>query len=471
MKNLVGQFRLTLALIIVLSLLSTLLTYGFVGIWVTNSINNNRLKPANYYENKIDNIKYFIENNENLLSDEGEKDLVEEIGSNNILYQVVDKENNILYSDYNTKIFEDKKDLYENINSNYKFSDYFVKIIPIISDNGQIEGAVSLLYQLSFVSANMDNSWINIVIIMAILSPVIYMILYSIIFSKRYAKNISKPLKILVDASNEIKRKNLDFEIDYKGNNELEELCVAFSEMKDELKISLSNQWKMEQERVEMVEALAHDLKSPLSVVKAYVEAIIDDTKIDDEQKEYLSVVENNVEKSIYLVQQMQYTSDLDSSNVNLNKTTVDLDEFLEEKIREYNFQGKQKNIDVILDMKNDLPKKIDIDIEKLERILDNIISNSLEYTDYGGSVDISVKTKDNYIKYIVCDNGKGFNSKDMEKAFKRFYRGDEARQTKSGHSGLGLYNVKKLVELLGGDIKIENCKTGGACVIFSHIF
>ena len=81
--------------------------------------------------------------------------------------------------------------------------------------------------------------------------------------------------------------------------------------------------------------------------------------------------------------------------------------------------------------------------------------------------LDVYKRQDERYLYYSICDTGMGFSAKDMEKAFEKFYRGDEARQTKGGHSGLGLHIVKQLAELLGGDVKIKNAAGGGACVLF----
>ena len=103
------------------------------------------------------------------------------------------------------------------------------------------------------------------------------------------------------------------------------------------------------------------------------------------------------------------------------------------------------------LSVADSIPVPVLTDIDKVERILDNIVENSLQYTPAGGRIDIAVKSDERYLYYSICDTGMGFSAKDMEKAFEKFYRGDEARQTKGGHSGLGLHIVKQLAELLGG--------------------
>ena len=174
--------------------------------------------------------------------------------------------------------------------------------------------------------------------------------------------------------------------------------------MKEELRESLSVQWKLEQERVEMVEALAHDLKSPLSVIKAYSEAVLDDTEVDEEQRQYLAVIEENIEKSISLVQQMQYTSDLDNSSVTLEKVCVNLSDFWNKKYINMNCRRDKKEITVTLSIQGDLPDHVLTDRDKLERILDNIVSNSLQYTPAGGMVTISVREEENtvFIRSVI---------------------------------------------------------------------
>ncbi|EGP7089934.1 HAMP domain-containing histidine kinase, partial [Listeria monocytogenes] len=243
-----------------------------------------------------------------------------------------------------------------------------------------------------------------------------------------------------------------------------------FSEMKEELKNSLFTQWKLEQERVEMVESLAHDLKTPLSIIRGYSEALMDSNTLDDEKLyTYLNVIKGNAEKSSNLVQQMQYTSDLEETDAQLQLRQVNLLEFLEKKVGHYQLQAKQKEINLILKIQGEMETPFLIDEDRLERILDNIISNSLQHTPIKGRIEVSVKVEKKSIFYEICDSGSGFHQEDLDKAFDRFYRGDKARRSKGGHSGLGLYIVKQLIEQLDGSIKIKNGIHGGACVIFRH--
>ncbi|EOY7210476.1 sensor histidine kinase [Clostridioides difficile] len=472
MKNqsLITQFRHTFIFIIIASIVATVITYVFALYLYIHSLNKD-IYPPNYYERQVPRIeKYINEKNITLLSQSNEEGLKRTIRGDDMLYQVVDNNGDILYGTNPKKIFKTKEELFNNfINKTVRKGGY-IHTVPIKGDNGKIEGAVILFYQVKITFANIRGRFVFAVIIMALFSPFLYIVGFTRWLSKRFVKNINQPLHLLIDASKKIKEKDLDFEIDYYSDNELGKLCSAFSEMKDELKGSLSAQWKMEQERVEMVEALAHDLKSPLSIILGYTDALIGNNTDDNEKlHRYLTVIRENTEKSAALVQKMQYTSDLEKSNIQLNLVPINLPEFLRQKVQDYELQAHQKEVELILKMQGNIQSPIQIDVDRLTRIFDNIISNSLQYTPSGGNISITVKDEKNCISYEICDSGRGFSSKDLKKALDKFYRGDEARQTKGGHSGLGLYIVKQLVEQLGGSVKIENSKSGGACVKFWH--
>ncbi|HBF8755399.1 TPA: HAMP domain-containing histidine kinase [Clostridioides difficile] len=472
MKNqsLITQFRHTFIFIIIASIVATVITYVFAIYLYIYSLNKD-IYPPNYYERQVPRIeKYINEKNIALLSQSNEEGLKRTIRGDDMLYQVVDNNGNILYGTNPKKLFKTKEELFNNfINKTVRKGGY-IHTVPIKGDNGKIEGAVILFYQVKITFANSRGRFVFAVIIMALFSPFLYIVGFTRWLSKRFVKNINQPLHLLIDASKKIKEKDLDFEIDYYSDNELGKLCSAFSEMKDELKGSLSAQWKMEQERVEMVEALAHDLKSPLSIILGYTDALIGNNTDDNEKlHRYLTVIRENTEKSAALVQKMQYTSDLEKSNIQLNLVPINLPEFLRQKVQDYELQAHQKEVELILKMQGNIQSPIQIDVDRLTRIFDNIISNSLQYTPSGGNISITVKDEKNCISYEICDSGRGFSSKDLKKALDKFYRGDEARQTKGGHSGLGLYIVKQLVEQLGGSVKIENSKSGGACVKFWH--
>ncbi|BBH18775.1 hypothetical protein Back11_01200 [Paenibacillus baekrokdamisoli] len=158
----------------------------------------------------------------------------------------------------------------------------------------------------------------------------------------------------------------------------------------------------------------------------------------------------------------MQYTTDLENSGMELHLASLDITAFLRQRVSNYELQAKKKGITIIWSVQNapDLP--FSADVEKLERVLDNIVSNSLTYTPQCGYIHITVRFMPDFVQYEIQDSGTGFNKKDLEKGFDKFYRGDESRKSGNGHSGLGLYIAKQLVEKMGGSIQLGNASEGG---------
>lgn len=358
-----------------------------------------------------------------------------------------------------------------NTTTVYKNKNSYLNVTPLIGESGEIKGAVAIVYQVKVSTVNNGGKWTLVALVGAMVSPVLYIILFTMLFSKQFVKSINKPLQLLMEAAEKIKNKDLDFEINYYSENELGQLCTAFSEMQGELKNSLSTQWKMEQERIEMVESLAHDLKTPISIVLSYTESLLNSKRSNPERvQRYLSVIEENTLKCSNLVQQMQIASKSECFGDGLDLIATNLYSFLSQKVSSYELQAKENGIVIELHDDNSLHALYLLDIDKLNRIFDNIISNSLRYTPMNGKISIFASADNEKITYQVCDTGCGFNNKDLKYATDRFYRADEARQGGGeGHSGLGLYTVKQLVSQMGGTIKLLNQKSGGACVQFSQ--
>lgn len=471
-SSLVSQFRRTLIWIILATVMASLITYILLGVIFLYSLHHQKLRPANYYENQIPVIEDYIkEHSENGIRSLEKKTLHELVQGETFSYQLVDENGKPVYGTYMENIFPSKEIMYENLNSTFIKDKVYIHTIPVITDSGKIDGAFSVLYSLNILTVNNGNPRLLGILLFMIAAPFLYMILFTALFSKQYAKDVIKPLRMLTNAAEQIKNNNLDFHLDFHSSNELGALCKSFVSMQNALKGSLSAQWKAEQERRETLQNLAHDLKSPLSIIKAYTEVLTDDTNTDTEQKQYLSVIEKNTQKSISLVNQMQYTAELTSADVTIEKSSVALYELLEKKKAEYEVRAKDKKVSLSLCLNPKLPPTIKTDRNKLERILDNIISNSLEYVPASGKIEIKAEADDKYIYYSVSDNGPGFSAKDLNKALERFYRGDEARSGKDAHSGLGLYIVKQLSHLLGGSVEISNTKAGGAYVKFWHTY
>jgi signal transduction histidine kinase len=458
-----------------LSLIATTVTY-FVGTSIYGILEYKKLYPANYYEGKIPHIEnYLRKKGIVILNSEEKQSLNKAIPLQGIEYQVMNEDGNRIYGTDNEKIINNREELYEKINTkidnNIGINKKYTKIIPILDSEGKIRGAIALSYMLKNYYVNTeDKIWITPLFVVIIFSPFIYITIFSLLFSKKFEKNIGKPVNILIQASKNVKNKNLDFNIDYNADNEIGRLCGAFSEMKSELKKSLISQWRIEQERHEMVEALAHDLKTPISIIKGYTESLLEDN-YNDKQKliRYLNVIKENTNKGSRLIKEMLYAAELEDIDTELCTNLVDMNSFMSIKKESYEMIGKEKRIIFIVNVscEYNYKRSCSLDISKLERILDNIVLNSIHYTPEYGEIAINAYINDKIIKFTVKDTGKGFSSKDLSNIFNKFYRGDQSRSSKNGNSGLGLYIAKKLVELHEGSIKAFNLEQGGACIEF----
>lgn len=157
----------------------------------------------------------------------------------------------------------------------------------------------------------MGKLWIKPFLIAVLLSPFFYIILFTWLFAKRFAGHIGKLVNMLIEAAGKIKEKDLDFRLDYAADNELGRLCEAFDEMKNALKESLTTQWRAEQERQEMVAALAHDLQTPLSAILGYAEALLEGKEDRQKGEKYLQVIKENANKGAKLIREMLYAESL----------------------------------------------------------------------------------------------------------------------------------------------------------------
>lgn len=471
-KPLKIQFIISFIMIIVLSIIATIITY-FAGYKIYEVIEYKNIYPDNYYERKVLDIeKYIRKTSIDFFSSNGKQSLDKIIPKEGIKYQVVNENGSIIYGTCSEKIINSRQELYEKINNNLALKGRYIRLVPIFNSEGKIVGGISLLYELKPYYVNStDKIWIMPLFIIIIFSPFIYIILFTLFFSNKFQNSIGKPLNMLIQAAKEVKKKNLDFSVDYSADNEIGKLCEAFNEMKSELKISLISQWKIEQERHEMVETLAHDLKTPLSIINGYTESLLDGNYKDNEKLiRYLNVIKENTDKGSKLIKEMLYAAEIEDNIMEINNSLVDIKAFMNIKKESYEMICKDKKIKFSVDVqyKDEYKKFCSIDILKLERIIDNVVLNSISYTPEYGEIDIQVYVEDTNIKFVVQDTGKGFSSKDLPNIFYKFYRGDNARGLKNGNAGLGLYIAKKLAEIHGGNIKAFNSEFGGAFVEFT---
>ncbi len=460
------QFILTFALVILSSIFAVVITVSTLFI----AINSRILKAANYYEKMIPTIEEHIrENNVKLLNGNAAKELNGLIPTEGIQYKVIDLYNNSSYGTLEENQ-ESKEALINKLNTVDTDSKNNVKkYIPILNDVGELKGIVILKYALKITSDNVPRWVISLISITSVVSPFVFIILFSYLFGLKLARNINEPLNKLKLASKKIEERDLDFNLEYPFENELGEVIGSFNEMKDALKETLDKQWAMEEDRKEIISSLSHDLRSPLTVIKGKVELLLEGSYKNEERAlYYLESINKSTARAITLVEDLNTINKLENPEFNINPSENNILQFLNEKVESLKALGAEKAINIKLKA-TEITKDDTwyFDGGAISRVLDNIIANSVRYTEISGIIDIVVRIERDRLNFNISDSGRGFSDSDLKLALNKFYRGDVARNINSGNSGLGLYISNIIIQKHKGEINIFNNTNGGATVEF----
>ena len=288
---------------------------------------------------------------------------------------------------------------------------------------------------------------------------IVLLLLVSHWFGKYTGRKIDK----LLIVTQKIEKQDLDFKIESSGIFEVDRALSALEHLKQALKNSLAEQWQADKLRQEQISALAHDLKTPLTIIRGNTELLYD-TILADNQKECADYIEGSV------VQMQGYIETLiDMTKAKekfpFRRENVKLSSLLQEIRTQAKGLCAVKNI--YLEWREDVDREyIFADSERLIRGFANILSNAIEYTPAGKTVFFEVYEKDNSILCSITDMGSGFSPEALKHATEQFYMGEQSRHSKS-HYGIGLYVADSIIAQHGGQIILSNSeKTGGAQVI-----
>lgn len=277
--------------------------------------------------------------------------------------------------------------------------------------------------------------------------------------------SIVRPLKKLKLATDNIKEGNLDFTMPKVNNDEIGEVCKDFEDMRIILKKTSEENLKSELEEKELIRNISHDLKTPLTAIKGYVEGLLDGVaNTPEKQEKYIRTIANKVSDMDKLIDELTIYSRLDNNRVPYTFVNVSVREYFDDCCEEIKTELEAAQIE--LKYTDHLLEDVDIcvDPEQLKRVVNNIISNSVKYMMDGraGRIEINLYDEGDYVHIVFSDNGMGIAAKDIERIFERFYRTDESRNGKRGGSGIGLAIVKKIVEDHKGRIWAESVEGEG---------
>ncbi len=280
---------------------------------------------------------------------------------------------------------------------------------------------------------------------------------------------INRPIKKLSRGAQEIAKGNLEYQIDYKSTNELGKLVDSFNNMTAQLKDSIENQKNAEQSRKETIAGVAHDLRTPLTSIKGYVEGLMDGiANTPQKQQQYLKTIYTSALDTEKMLDDLLTISKLELGNIDLATKSVCVTEFFNDCAQDISLDLEKADFDFEYINNCDNTAHIQLDTDRFSRVVRNIISNSLKYKkpDEKGKIQLAVESYEKSVIISIADNGIGVESKNLNKIFESLYRADPSRTKVNEGSGIGLAVCKQIVELHGGHIWATS-KEGEGLTIF----
>ena len=325
-----------------------------------------------------------------------------------------------------------------------------------ITVNGNLSGVIFMLSPLIELENSISEVVNKIILYMLISIFITFILIY--ILSKR----ITEPLRQMNIVAQNISMNN-DFEkrIEVISNDEIGQLAQSFNQMAENLD-------RQEKIRQEFIANISHDIRSPLTSMKGFLQAILDGTIPKEKQENYLKIVLEECSRLTKLANDMLDINRIDFlKNIDLNLQIFNLNDLIQSTVNKFENTISKKNIKLIVNFASS-KSLVNADYEKIQRVIYNLLDNALKFTqDYG---KITINTKESFPKIYVsiADNGKGLSKKDAERIFDRFYKADISRGEYKQGSGLGLAIVKEFIKAHNENIIVKTEENKGCEFIFA---
>lgn len=309
----------------------------------------------------------------------------------------------------------------------------------------------------------------RLVLKISVCALIILLLVSAIAFTCLY-QSIVQPLEKLKRAAVNIKDGNLDFNVITDTEDEIGEVCTAFEEMRIKLKDQIEVSMQYEKDNKELISNISHDLKTPITAIKGYVEGIRDGVADTPEKMDkYIRTIYNKATDMDRLIDELFLFSKLDSNSMNYSFAKLNLKDYFEDCVDEISLDLESRGIS--LAYYNHVPEDTIIiaDPEQLKRVINNIVGNSVKYmeAERPGHIGIFIKDEPEFVQIEIQDNGKGIAKKELPHIFERCYRTDASRNSSKGGSGLGLSIAKKIIEEHGGKIWANSVEGEGTTMSF----
>jgi len=290
---------------------------------------------------------------------------------------------------------------------------------------------------------------------LAILAAVLVAVILGLVLSRV----ITRPMRQLTTSATGIAAGDFSQRVPQKGKDEIGELSAAFNSMAEQLD-------NKEQVRRQLLADIAHELRTPLSIIQGNLEAWLDEV-ITPTPEQITSVHDETILLS-RLVTDLRDLSLAEAGHLKLHKTSTDLDDIISIEFPGFEERAQEQQASIHCDIPSDLPP-VFVDADRIRQVLRNLVSNALRYTTTGGTIKIRVDSSPpGWVTICVSDTGSGIDPEDLPYVFDHFFKADKSRHRGYGGSGIGLAIVKQLVEAHGGEVWVESQPGEGSSFYFT---
>jgi signal transduction histidine kinase len=270
------------------------------------------------------------------------------------------------------------------------------------------------------------------------------------------ARSFARPVRALTSAARRMAKGELEQEVPVASQDEIGELTQAFNSMSRA--VSQANQL-----RKQMTADIAHDLRTPLTVIAGYVESMQEG--VLEPNPERLEIIHSEIERLQRMVEDLRTLSRADAGELALVRQPIAPRSLLERIAAVYGHAAGQKQVTLVVNAAEGLPE-VNVDEARMMQVLGNLLDNALRYTPEGGTITLSAAREEKDVALAVQDTGPGIAPEDLPRVFERFYRADKSRAEAEGASGLGLAIARVLVVAHGGEIRAESAPGEGTKMV-----
>lgn len=430
LKNILFKYLLSIGLGLTISVLLIL-------AFISASYQFKWIFPANHTESLILEKRIDIATSKNF-----DKSLL----PNNTSYLFLAKDEKVVETNMNKNI----QDIAFSYHKGSGYSNANLSFMEIQRSDGYVLVAYDLkpFYKSPWMQKNLpqvNNLFLSLLIIFCLISIITITLIW--------AKKISKELNPLLEASKEIGKQNLDFQVKKSNVQEFNAILESLEKMKVGLSESLRTNWREEKKKRNQISALSHDIKTPLSIIKGNSE-LLGETNLTEEQQTYLNYIRKNTSRIDKYIQTLMLVNKSNQAN-ELNFLEIKTEKFVKniEKLAKEFTSTYKLNLLEDINYENGI---LIVDLKTFERAFLNILSNAEEHSPKNSTIELVICSKADELQISIVDQGHGFSSEDLLYATDQFYQGDKSRHSKENY-GIGLFVAEQIIEMHGGSLVLEN--------------